>query len=89
MAALPLGAVLVGQAVLHFSTEVFRWASIATGIWALLYVVISLDPAVREKIDTARSLVDTVHEARRGNLPIHHRKVGSYEPTIPLSTAAG
>ena len=31
VAALPLAAVLVGQAVLHFSTGVFRWTSIATG----------------------------------------------------------
>jgi hypothetical protein len=65
VAALPLGAVLVSQAVLHFSTEVFRWATIATGVWALLYVVISLDPAIRDKIDTARSLVATIHDARR------------------------
>jgi hypothetical protein len=67
VAALPLGAVLVGHAVLHFSTEVFRWAGIATGVWALLYVVISLDPAIRDKIETARSLADTLHEARRGD----------------------
>jgi hypothetical protein len=66
VAALPLGAVLVSQAVLHFSTEVFRWASIATGVWALLYVVISLDPAIHQKINTARSLAETLHEARRG-----------------------
>src|SRR5262249_37571904 len=66
VAALPLAAVLVGQAVLHFSTEAFRWASIATGAWALLYVIISLDPAIRDKIDTARSLAETIHEARRG-----------------------
>jgi hypothetical protein len=63
VAALPLGFVLVLQAVLH---EVFRWATIAAGGWALLYVVISLDPAIRDKIDTARSLADTIHEARRG-----------------------
>ena len=65
VAALPIGAVLAGQAILHFSSAAFRWASIATGVWALLYVVISLDPAIRDKIDTARSLVDTLHEARR------------------------
>jgi len=68
VAALPLGAVLVGQAALHFSTEVFRWASIATAAWALLYVIVSLDPAVRDKIDTARSLADTIRDARKINL---------------------
>jgi hypothetical protein len=66
VAALPLCVVLVGQAVLHFSAEAFRWASITTGIWALLYVVISLDPTIRDKIDTARGLAETLHETRRG-----------------------
>jgi hypothetical protein len=65
VAGLPLGAVLASQPLVHFSGAVFRWASIATGVWALLYVVISLDPAIRDKIDTARSLADTLHEARR------------------------
>jgi tetratricopeptide (TPR) repeat protein len=65
VAALPIGAVLAGQAVLHFSSGVLRWSSIATGIWALLYVIISLDPAIRDKIDTARSLTSTLHDARK------------------------
>jgi len=68
VAALPLGAVLVSQAVLHFSTGAFRWAVITTGVWALLYVIISLDPAIRDKIDTARSLAETLQQARRGGL---------------------
>jgi hypothetical protein len=65
VASLPIGAVLTGQAVLHFSSGVFRWASIATGVWALLYVIISLDPAIRDKIETARSLTGTLHDARK------------------------
>jgi hypothetical protein len=60
VAALPLAAVLAAQPVLHISTPVFNWARIAAGIWALLCVVIALDPAIRNKIDTARSLVDTL-----------------------------
>ena len=67
VAVLPLGAVLVGQAVLHFNSGAFRWAIITTAVWALLNIVISLDPAVREKIDTARSLAQTLNETRRGN----------------------
>jgi hypothetical protein len=65
VAALPLGAVLASQAVVHFSGQIFRWAGIATGTWALLYVVISLDPAIRDKIETARTLTGTLHEARK------------------------
>jgi hypothetical protein len=37
-------------------------------VWALLYVIISLDPAIRDKIDTARSLTETLQQARRGSL---------------------
>jgi hypothetical protein len=65
VAALPIGAVLTAQAALHFSSGVFRWASIATGVWALLYVIITLDPAIRDKIETARSLTSTLHDARK------------------------
>ena len=54
-------------ALLHVNTGVFHWAIIATAVWALLNVVISLDPAIRDKIDTARSLAQTISEARRGN----------------------
>jgi hypothetical protein len=87
VAALPLGAVLVGQAVLHFSTGVFRWTSIATGVWALLYVVISLDPAIRDKMDTARSLVDTLYQARRIGLSdlLPHRPYQPAQPQVSLT----
>src|SRR5262249_40386395 len=64
VAALPLAVVLVTQPVLHVSSPVFNWARIAAGIWALLYVVITLDPAIRDKIDTARSLVSTLHDSQ-------------------------
>ncbi len=63
--ALPLGLVLTAHAVLHFNSGVFQWLSILTGAWALLCLVIIIDPAIRDKIDTARSLVATIHEARR------------------------
>jgi hypothetical protein len=64
VAALPLAAVLATQPVLHISTPVFNWARIAAGIWALLYVVITLDPAIRDKIDTARSLAGTLRSSQ-------------------------
>jgi hypothetical protein len=62
---LPLGLVLTAHAVLHFNSAVFQWLSILTGAWALLCLVTIIDPAIRDKIDTARSLVATIHEARR------------------------
>jgi hypothetical protein len=65
VAALPIAAVLAAQAVLHFSSGVLRWSSITSGVWALLYVIISLDPAIHDKIDTARSLTGTLRDARK------------------------
>jgi hypothetical protein len=70
VAALPLGAVLASQAILHLNAGVFRWALITTGIWVLLYVIISLDPEIGAKIETARTLTDTLNAAKRGNLSL-------------------
>jgi hypothetical protein len=64
VAALPLAAVLAAQPVLHLSAPVFSWARITAGIWALLHVVIALDPAIGDKIDTARTLVGTLRDSQ-------------------------
>jgi len=42
VAALPLVAVLAAQPFVHASSAVFAWARIATAIWALLYVLLSI-----------------------------------------------
>jgi hypothetical protein len=60
VAGLPLVSVLAVQLVLHVSTGVFAWERIVAGAWALLYLLISLDPAIREKIDTARALTESL-----------------------------
>ena len=62
---IPLGAVLAAHAVLHFNTGVFQWLIIVTGVWALLCIVTIIDPAIRDKIDTAQSLTSAIREARR------------------------
>lgn len=62
---IPLGAVLVAHAVLHFNTGVFQWLIIVTGVWALLCIVTIIDPAIRDKIDTAQTLTSAIREARR------------------------
>jgi hypothetical protein len=64
VAALPLAAVLAAQPFLHTSPGLFGWARIATAAWALLYLVLSLDPAIRDKIDTANQVVGILHNAR-------------------------
>jgi hypothetical protein len=63
VAALPLAAVLAAQPLVHASAPVFGWARIATAVWALLYVLLSIDPAMRDKIGAARDLASLVQTA--------------------------
>jgi hypothetical protein len=64
IAALPLAAVLAAQPIIHANAGEFGWACIATATWALLYRVLSLDPAIRDKIDTASQVVGLLRNAR-------------------------
>jgi hypothetical protein len=66
VAALPLVAVLAAQPFLHASGPVFDWARIITTVWALLYVLLSIDPTLRDKVAAARDLADLV---QRGPSP--------------------
>ena len=56
VAGLPLAVILTAQQFLHASPGLFDWARITTGIWALLYVLLSIDPAIRDKIETAQQI---------------------------------
>lgn len=62
---IPLGAVLTTHALWHFNTGAFQWLTIIFGVWALLCIVTIIDPAIRDKIDTAQSLANAIREARR------------------------
>jgi hypothetical protein len=61
VAALPLVVVLTAQPFLHVSPGVFSWARITTGIWALLYVLLSIDPTMRDKLGAAQDLANLMH----------------------------
>ena len=61
MAALPLAVVLTAQQFLHTSPGLFGWARITTGLWALLYILLSLDPAIRDKVEAAREIAGILH----------------------------
>lgn len=60
VAGLPLTALLTARQFLHMSPTLFNAACIVTGAWALLYVLLSIDPAVRDKIAVAKELADLV-----------------------------
>jgi hypothetical protein len=62
-AAAVLAAVLIAQPFLHAGPSLFDWARITTAIWALLYVLLSVDPTIRDKIAAARDLADLIQTA--------------------------
>jgi hypothetical protein len=66
VAALPLGAILAAQPIIHTSAGVFGWARITAASWAVLYLVLSLDPAIRDKIDTASQVVGLLRSGSPG-----------------------
>lgn len=65
VAALPLAVVLAAQPFVHASSPLFNWARIATAIWALLYVLLSIDPAMGDKISAVRDLASLTQTAPR------------------------
>jgi hypothetical protein len=79
VAALPLAVVLAAQPFLHPSSSLFDWARIVTAIWALLYVLLSIDPALRDKLGAARDLADLIQTAPT---PARHN-VQHRHPTEP------
>jgi hypothetical protein len=60
VALIPLAAVLATQPFLHVSPGLLGWARISTAAWALLCVLLSIDPTIRDKIGAARDLADLV-----------------------------
>jgi hypothetical protein len=56
VAVIPFGAVIASRPLLHVNSAVFNWAWIGSAAWALLCLLLSIDPALREKINTARDL---------------------------------
>ena len=64
VAALPLATVLATQPFLHTSTGAFHSAQVATGAWALIYVLVSLDPAIPDKAEATRRAISALKDTR-------------------------
>jgi hypothetical protein len=60
VAGVPFAAVLVSQPFLRVSPGLYGWARIVTAAWALLYMLLSIDPTIRDKISVARDLTDLI-----------------------------
>jgi hypothetical protein len=52
VAAIPIATVLTVDAVFDVDVGVLRWVTLG---WAVVYVLIAIDPALKEKIKTARA----------------------------------
>lgn len=56
-AGLPLGVVLGARPWLAFNPTLLSWGKLISVGWALLYVMVTLDPSIREKINIFKALV--------------------------------
>ncbi|SNS75716.1 hypothetical protein SAMN05421812_101671 [Asanoa hainanensis] len=57
-AGLPLGVVLAAQPWLRFNETILNWARLLTIGWAVLYVLITVDPTFRDKLRTGFALIN-------------------------------
>jgi hypothetical protein len=62
--ALPLVAILALQPYLRLTGNTLAWAKVIALGWAALYLLITLDPTVNDKIATARNLIGLVRETK-------------------------
>ncbi|MEU0558793.1 hypothetical protein [Dactylosporangium sp. NPDC006015] len=66
-AGLPLAAVYAAQPWLSFSGAMHDWAKVIGLAWALLYVLLHLDPTLREKLGTVLAVLG------QGQAPVEER----------------
>ena len=67
VALLPLAAVLAAQPLLHTSNEIFRSTGVASGAWALLYLLLTVDPQLSVKLETFRTTAAAARDAKPGD----------------------
>jgi tetratricopeptide (TPR) repeat protein len=62
--AVPGIAILVLQPILDFDPHTFSWAKAVSIGWALLYLLVTVDPTLNDKINTARNLIGAAREVK-------------------------
>ena len=55
-AVVPLVVLLAVQPLLHLDAGVLQWAKLIGLAWALLYLLVTADPTLREKVELAQSI---------------------------------
>lgn len=61
VAGLPAGALFALQPFIGITPAEFGWAKIGTLFWGVLSLLFALDPALREKIETAGQIASTIN----------------------------
>lgn len=79
VAAAPLATVIALQPVLELAADHYHWAKIATAGWAAVYLLISIDPTLREKIEVVSDLVSLA----RGEHRPEQREQGRVRGELP------
>ncbi|MDF5751431.1 hypothetical protein [Spongiactinospora sp. TRM90649] len=54
---IPIVCVVAARPIFALDAATYRTALLVAAGWAVLYLLLALDPAPRDKIDTARSLL--------------------------------
>jgi hypothetical protein len=62
--AVPLIATLTLNPILDLAPKTFNIAKVVSVGWAILYFLLTIDPTLQKKIETARSIIGTVQESR-------------------------
>jgi hypothetical protein len=65
LSAAPLAVVIAAQPLLDLGAEPLRWAKIVGLAWAVLYLLLAVDPTLRDKIETAQSVGNLLSSTRR------------------------
>lgn len=64
VALLPIAALWAARETGHVSSGLFNWALLATGAWAVLNLMIVLDPELDRKLTLAGQVTDALRNAR-------------------------
>jgi hypothetical protein len=65
-AALPIAFVLILQPFLKLDGGIYSWAKIASLVWAALYILLTIDPTAKDKLDAARGIAEILPKRNDG-----------------------
>lgn len=61
----PITAIVLLQPIFKLNNSTLAWAKVASLGWALLYLLITVDPTLNDKITTARNLIGMTHDLKQ------------------------